>query len=345
MIKIRGQFFDGKTSKAYDAVLESDGTHISIKTNDEYTLLATCDLKSSCKFTPKLGMTPRIIRFKGGQQFESKAFLDIEALESKAGLNKAFYLISGFENRWKAVAACIVGLILFVAGFVNYGIPAMAKKVAFSLPQGVMTQMGLDTEMILDQRFFTPTTLDDEKINLITQKFLAIVQNIGYEESFSLQFRQSKILGANAFALPSGLIIVTDKLVQTSEDIREIEAILIHEMAHVQQRHGLRSVIQNTGVFLLVSMLVGDVTSITSLAASIPTLLVEMGYSRKFETEADQEVGKYFLAKGWDVKAFEDILIRITKGEPRSNGTELISTHPDTLKRIQALKQFVSERS
>ncbi len=344
MIQIQGKFFDGRTATAYEVVLESDGKTVSIKNNDGRVLLREYDLKTSCKFTPKLGKTSRIIRFNGGQQFETNAFSVVEQLESKAGINKTFYLISIFENRWKAVATCIVGLILFVFVFFNYGIPVIAKKVAFALPQSVMTQMSLDAETILDQKFFTPTTLDEERINSITQSFLTIVQNMGYEEPFSLQFRQSKILGANAFALPSGMIIVTDKLVQVSEDIREIEAILIHEMAHVQHRHGLRSVIQNTGVFLLVPMLVGDVASITSLAASIPTLLVEMGYSRKFETEADQEVGNYFLAKGWDVKPFEEILVRITGETLRSNGTEFISTHPDTVKRIQALKQFISER-
>ncbi len=343
MIRISGTFFDGKRARAHPSVMESDGTDLKITSDTGRILLDACRLKNSCSITPPLGDTRRVIMFHAGQRFETGDVNGIKQLEEAAGVNKTFRGISFLESRWKTVVLSIVGLILAVYGVIAYGIPLIAEDIAFRLPPDTMTQISLEAEQILENRFFKPSRLTEEKQNEIRQMFYALVRHSSSGQSFSLHFRQSRALGANAFALPSGQIIMTDKLVEISENHREIEGILVHEMAHIINRHGIRSVIQNTGVVLLISMLAGDVTSITSLAASIPTLLVESGYSRDFETEADEAVGLYFKSKGWDIKPFEDMLIRITKEKPGMEGGQFISSHPETKKRIQHLRQFISQ--
>ena len=343
MIRINGILFDGRSAKAHKAVLESDGINIFIKGEDGISLLDKCELKASLSITPRLSDTRRIIMFHKGQRFETDDLKRMEQLKQRAGINKPFMIVNFLESQWKAVGACIVGLVFVVYGFITFGIPFITKDIAFRLPMNTMNRISSDAEQILDQRFFRPSQLDEERMDNIREIFYALAKQLNSGHAFFLRFRKSKALGANAFALPSGLIIMTDKLVETSENIRELEGILIHEMAHVINRHGLRSVIQKTGVVLLISMLVGDVTSITSLAASIPTLLVESGYSRRFETEADEAVGKYFMSKGWDLQPFEDILIRITKDRSKIKGDRLISTHPQTRERIKYLRKFVSQ--
>ncbi|MCP3873282.1 MAG: M48 family metallopeptidase [Desulfobacteraceae bacterium] len=340
MIRIPGIFFDGKSAKAYKTVLEYDGIYLYVKGNN--IALEKCHLNDSCTIIPKLGDTRRVIMFRSGQRFETDDSIGIERLEHSAGINRSFKLISFLESQWKTVVVCMVGLIAIVYGFISFGIPFIAKDIAFRLPSNTMNRISMDAEVILDQRFFKPSQLDEDRKNRIRQMFYTLARNSNSDQVFSLRFRQSKALGANAFALPSGLIVMTDKLVETSEDNREIEGILVHEMAHVIHRHGLRSVIQNTGVVLLISMLVGDIASITSLAASIPTLIVESGYSRKFETQADEAVGLHFMSKGLDIKFFENILIRITKEKPGLKGSKFLSTHPETIERIKHLQNFIS---
>ena len=203
-----------------------------------------------------------------------------------------------------------------------------------------MDSISRDALTMFDKRLFKPSDLSDAKKAEIRSAFLDLIRETGREHGFSLQFRKSKTLGANAFALPSGIIIVTDALVETSEDLREIKGVLIHEISHVTHRHAIRAIIQNTGVVVLISLLAGDVTSITSLAASVPTLLLESGYSRQFEIEADAAVGYYFLAKDWPLKPYEDILLRITKGTPGSDHADLLSTHPDIQERIDRLRNL-----
>lgn len=344
MIKLQGMLFDGHSSKACPVILESDGVFIRIRENEGKILMDKCDLKLSASITPVLGKTCRIIRFHSGERFETDDSKKMGQLEQLAGLNKPFRFLSFLESRWKMVAACMIGLVFAVYGFIAFGIPLMAKDIAFRLPLITMSRISQDAAQILDHRFFKPSSLDEQTKNSIREVFFALARDLKSDHEFSLQFRNSNALGANAFALPSGLIILTDKLVEMSESNRELEGILIHEMTHVINRHSLRSVIQNTGVVLLISMLAGDVTSITSLAASIPTLLAESGYSRKFETEADEAVGTYFILRSWDIKPFEDILKRITRARPELSGSQLISTHPQTQKRISHLRNFISQQ-
>ena len=86
-------------------------------------------------------------------------------------------------------------------------------------------------------------------------------------------------MGANAFALPNGTIVVTDDLVKLAEHDDELVAVLAHEIGHVVSRHALRRVLQDSGVMLLVAGITGDIVSISSLAAALPTLLIEAKYS------------------------------------------------------------------
>ena len=93
-------------------------------------------------------------------------------------------------------------------------------------------------------------------------------------------------------------------------------------------------------MFLLISALVVDVASITSTASILPTLLVESGYSRKFEREADREAGLYLINKNGDTQPYQDILRRLSEHGTLFPGASVFSTHPDFNERIRDLQQL-----
>jgi len=112
-----------------------------------------------------------------------------------------------------------------------------------------------------------------------------------------------------------------------------------------RHRHALRHVLQNSATGLVVAAITGDITSITSLAATLPTVLIDASYSRSFETEADDAAVAYLKRRGIPSKSYAAMLGRLEaehrkkqeeKGmkEKKSLG-DYFSTHPVTEERIK----------
>ena len=66
-----------------------------------------------------------------------------------------------------------------------------------------------------------------------------------------LELRAGGAIGPNAFALPSGIIMVTDELVRIAEHPEEFESVLAHEAGHMVHRHSLRMLLQGSASTLL----------------------------------------------------------------------------------------------
>ena len=115
--------------------------------------------------------------------------------------------------------------------------------------------------------------------------------------------------------------------------------MLAHELGHVAQRHSLRSMLQNAGVLLLVSATFGDLTSITSFAATVPTALVQLQYSRRFEREADDYAVGLLADARIDPDALAAILERLERASPAEPLPAYLSTHPDTGERLLAVRR------
>ena len=62
--------------------------------------------------------------------------------------------------------------------------------------------------------------------------------------------------------------------------------------------------------FVLV-VITGDATQISSAVAGLPLLLLELGYSRDFEREADRFAHAIMVAERVPLRAFPDILTRM----------------------------------
>src|SRR5690606_4047665 len=104
---------------------------------------------------------------------------------------------------------------------------------------------------------------------------------------YRIEFRRGGDFGANALALPHGALVVTDELVFLLEDDRELLGVLAHEIGHVVHRHALRSVLQNSAVFVVIALVTGDVSSGAVLGGALPAFLLQRRFSRAFEREAD----------------------------------------------------------
>jgi Zn-dependent protease with chaperone function len=341
MIGFKATYFDGKTSRPQPVVILFDGFSLSIAGDEPLTRLVVP--MSECEIIPPLGRSLRVIRLPDGGLCETDDFPAVEELERQKGANRGFRLIHLLESNWKSVIGSVICLCLFVWAVMMYGVPLLAGRVAASVPPDLMNTMSRETLKVLDGRFLEPSKLPKEKAARVNALFQSITRETGGEGRYQLQLRKSSRFGPNAFALPSGTILVTDELVALSKSDRELGGILVHEMAHVKKRHAMRQILQSTGLIVLISAFMGDITSISSLAATLPVLLVESNYSREFEREADKEAALYLTRKGWGTKPYQEVLGRLAKDRGEYPGLTAFSTHPRTRERIEDLKKL--ERS
>ncbi len=337
-MEFQATYFDGIHSRAHPATISFDGQYLHIKGVEDHPDINV--RLRECRISPPLGSTTRSIILPHGAQCETDDLDAVAELDKIISKNRFMRLINYFESRWKTAFIFMAALIVCIWAFINYGIPFLAEKTSYSIPSAYAEQLSTQTLKILDDSFLKPSELDQIKSAELQESFTLLLETIDPEFNYRLILRKSPIIGPNAFALPSGIIIMTDELAVLGTDNRGLEGILLHEIAHVKLRHGLRSIIQNAGVFILISAVVGDVTSITSAAASLPTLLAQSSYSRNFEREADQFTSMYFRDKGWSLKPFKDILIQITKDMDNYPGESFLSSHPMTDERIRQINQI-----
>jgi Zn-dependent protease with chaperone function len=202
----------------------------------------------------------------------------------------------------------------------------------------VAESLSTSTLAALDRDMFQPSAMPSARQQDIQSKFRSLKMPAGSTSTYRLEFRKSDEIGANAMALPSGIIVVTDGLVALAEDDREILGVLAHEAGHVEHKHGLRGILQNSLIGMVVAWVVGDVSSI---AAAAPAALLEASYSRDLEREAD--------AFAIDVLALNDVQLRYLAAMLRrlesassasgmSSALRYLSTHPATDERIAQLE-------
>jgi Zn-dependent protease with chaperone function len=257
-------------------------------------------------------------------------FLRLSGCEVPGGL------IDKLESKLRYVIISVVITSLVVWGAISYGIPVLAKHVAFMIPMTVDSVLGESVLALLDKTTFSESELADTEKEALRILFSKVTETADPEYRFSLEFRKGNNLGSNAFALPTGTIIVTDELVQLIEDDHELESILVHEVGHVVYRHSLRQLIQGSTAALVMMAVTGDISTISVLAGSLPTLLTETYYSREFEREADAYSYEYLTNNGISPIHFANILDRIS-GSGRGIG--FLSTHPSVDERLQMFSE------
>ncbi len=124
----------------------------------------------------------------------------------------------------------------------------------------------------------------------------------------------------NAMAAPGGLIFVTRGMLRCAEHEDAVAAILAHEIGHVQAKHGLQAIkkFRVTGALTNVAI-TGvktygdeDLAELTSIFEDsifdITTTLIEKGYSRAFEKEADLSALTILQRLGYDPNGMIDML-------------------------------------
>ncbi len=344
MIKIQGKWFDGRSSVQTDVVLKvhKSGAWQLVRTDNDETVIRHSDFKP--EISPRLGNTPRYIKFVGDDSFET---LDNDGVDAVMAMLKRGHWSSWIhllESRMRYVLIALMLVSAFAFWGARYGVPAAADIIAARLPEAIHAKAGEQALAVFDKVIFKPSGLTPERERKL-RGHLQPVLDAHPDLKLRIEFRKGGRIGPNAFALPSGHIIFTDEIVAIAEHDDEILAVLTHEIGHVVRRHGMRRLIQDSLLSFAFVAVTGDASGISEIFLGLPVVLTELAYSREFEKEADRYALDYLQANNIAPSRFADLLRRIRaidedhnkkKNDDDPDGwTNYLSTHPDTDKRIK----------
>jgi len=370
---IAGSYHDGKTSRSLSANLEvvqgkQDTIRISFIGDETSPDKPVYTSFSELKIASRLGNTPREMMFANDQLFVTDDNDAVDQLIKQHRQSDSHSWLHKLENNTPLILISVIVTGFVVWATMVYGVPAAAKTIAHQLPAFASEKLGSSLS-ILDQTVFEPSQLNktrQEEIRRLTEPYLKDFEHLQPK----LAFRSG--MKANALALPGGEIVLTDDFVNLVANNQELLAVFFHEIGHLKHKHILRRALQDSMVSLIIIFVTGDVDSF-DLLTGLPTLILDLSYSREFEREADlfaleqlhhykisvdhfasvmerlenyyeeqesqteEVIGKVLNKNKQTTEATEEDLV---KDKPEESDTGFLSTHPGTKDRVKMIKEF-----
>ena len=168
-----------------------------------------------------------------------------------------------------AIFIAIALLLVFIIEIALYFVPAETEAELFSdwIPEDLVTD-----------------SADDERLyqlQLLVDRLVNHWADAPYD--FRVEIDDSDV--ANAMALPGGLIIVTQGLLDQVESENELAFVLGHELGHFRNRDHLRALGRGIVMSLFFVVITGNDVAGLGIKATDVTL---RGFSRKQESKADE---------------------------------------------------------
>lgn len=244
------------------------------------------------------------------------------------------------QRWWPGALIALAALLALLIPLYFKGLPAAARWAAFALPPQLEARMGEQLLAVLDKHYLRPSHLDAREQARIADR-LSRAAAIAPGVSYRLEFRRSGRADVNAMALPGGIIILLDGLVEFADDEDAVLGVLGHELGHVVHKHPARGILQSVGIGALASLLWGD---FSGTAASVPMTLSMLRYSRDFEREADEFAIALLRSQKVPVRPlykFFSSLDKTQSGRTAGGVPDFLSTHPSTAERLERLQREI----
>ncbi len=172
----------------------------------------------------------------------------------------------------------------------------------------------------------------------------ALVLRSGRPEVFGgYHFAMLDTPEANAFSAPGGIVLLTRGIVEMAGSEDELAAILAHEIQHVVSKDPLKAIksqrMKALGTFTAGEAMGSDNQVVGILQDSVMDIsgtLLQKGYSRTQEKDADLGALALLQATGYDPRALLTMLQKVETVEKKK--AKVFSAHPSAAKRIDYVK-------
>jgi Zn-dependent protease with chaperone function len=227
---------------------------------------------------------------------------------------------------WTALGFLLGLPLLLLAAFLLWG-HAVAERIADKIPWEQERQIG---ELFFEQ-MKPHLRLRDETEGARWLRELG--GKLSQDSPHRYQFHLVEDPEINAFALPGGIIVVHTGLVAKTRRPEELAGVLAHEIQHVELRHSLRGMVQNSGLSILWFLATGRRGS--GAAGETASRMLSLKFSRDAEREADARGLERLHRAGIDPRGMPEFFEVMARGS--ASVPTLLSTHPLSEARQKAL--------
>ncbi|MCF8467192.1 MAG: M48 family metallopeptidase [Sneathiella sp.] len=340
---VSGRLFDGKSAKAQAVLLELAGDRLILK-NEAGVRLGDWPLDELRDENVVAVKSALRVSVAGGDE----ARLIIEEPEFVAELRRLCPRLrkkrAAPPGWWKPYLYWGGGAALSVVIIFTVVLPLLASQIAYLIPDSTRDEIGRGARdyfinAIASRQKTTPEAVTCKSVaaNRVLQR---LVSDLGAAGDGDLPVTKVTVIrtkAANAFALPGGQLLVFSGLIDMADSPNGLAGVLAHEIGHAKYRHPTRLFVANTGVATVFSLLLGDVTGGTFLAA-MGQLTVGSAYSRDFEREADRTAVELMQAAGYDISPMILLMKKIsTQGGADKFSFSFLNSHPGVDERISLL--------
>lgn len=157
----------------------------------------------------------------------------------------------------------------------------------------------------------------------------------------------------NAFATSGGHILVTRGLLNCADSEEAIAGVLAHELGHIQLKHGIKAIkanrftnaaIESTGNAAYGKDAAADMQFLQEASKAIITTMVDSGYSKTQEYEADKFAVQLMAKAGYDPAGMCEML-KIMHQRQKNDKRGFGKTHPSADSRIRKLEKTAAKLS
>ncbi len=160
------------------------------------------------------------------------------------------------------------------------------------------------------------------------------------------QFKVIASKEVNAFALPGGYVYVYTGLLRQLDTQCQLAGVLGHETSHIVARHGVKQLQEGLGLEVLSGIVFGRSSQTTQAVVGQGLALLQRGYGRQAEREADSYGVLYAARAGYSPEGMVQVLEKLDKLSGGNGGfwENLASDHPPAAQRAAAVRAEIHEK-
>lgn len=325
------KYYSGLKPAAIDAQIKIIDHQLCIQLSTDSIVWDLNSIQPDDKFDNKI----IILKRKQSNSYEYIEINDPLLLE----YIKEFYpqLIQKRSSAKTKIFLLSTAILLLAACYAGYRfiIPYMTEQIVRNIPKELESKLGNQSLESIPN--FT-TQLDSTKSKLLQQFHDDL--NKKTNDSIKIYFLNDTIV--NAFALPGGHIIIYAGILNKIKTSESLAGLIAHEYIHIKNRHGIRMMVKNSSFYMITSMLIGDITALSTLVLNNVQLLQNLSYSREFENEADTQAYQFLKSNELDPKGMIQLLEALNDySDANYMIPAFLQTHPQTTDRINSIKAML----